>query len=239
MCKISNIKRYNTIIAILFILGLISCDDFHHYSHSYVQSYTLYDNISVRRSLASSSTKNLDLSVATSHSIGLLSEGQDRNLFDRICVEYGDTSYNKMVYLPNNYPTIISVYPHITTINVISNKDFDVEHPAGTSLNDIMNITFSSCIEYVESNYDENQKYSNSKKEKLLKDLAQDDLRMLTDCIVLSFNKEPDVVDIHTLTIICTNSHNENFTTDINYDFRLPEGYIGNYDNLITNGMSK
>ena len=202
-----------------------------YYCKSYMQSYALYENIGVRRSLSTPSTKNIDLYVNPTHRVDFLSEGADKEMYNKICIEYGDTAYNREVFLDHGIMTKFSSYPHFAAISVISNKDFDAEHPAGTPLNDIMTVLYSSAKDYVDGGYTQPEYSVGPDTEKLLSELGPNDLAMPT-AMALSFTQEPDELNIHMLTITCTDKNGRTLTAQINYDFRLPEGYIGDYENL-------
>ena len=215
------------VVAITYLISGCNGSEL-YYSRSYINLYNLYDGISLRRSL-NRSTKNIDLCINVTHRISSQSEGADKEFYDRICTEYGDTAYNQNIYLPNGIIYPMSDYPHIAVINVTSSEDFDEAHPAGTSLNDVMSVIYSNIMEYVESGY---TCTINNSKTKSLNELQPQDLAMSDGQLSLAFNKEPDELCIHTLTVECTTHTGEVMTAQISYDFRLPEGFIGDYDNL-------
>ena len=226
-----HIKIFLIVLTLLLVYGC--CTTQHYISRSYINTYKLYDGIELSRSL-SRSTKNIDININVTHRVGSFSENAaDKDLYEKICIEYGDTAYNSDIFIHNNIIPEMSNYPHFTSINVTSDKDFDENHPAGTPLNDVIKIIYNSAYNYVSSGYksDVPMIYNNDT-EKLLCDLQPNDLALGLLTPSLAFIKEPDVLNVHTLTVECTNHTGESIKAQINYDFRLPEGYIGNYENI-------
>ena len=208
-------------VVLLTIIGCCSYQE--QYVRSYIQQYIMYDDICVRRS--NDNSKHLDLYSKTSKRVDFRSEGNDKIEYENICKANGDTCYNRYIYTPSGLPIIMTEYPHFSKINVYSNKDFDEEHPAGTPLNDVIDIIYHSALEYIRSGYTaESSLYE--KKVKRLSELRDEDLNMNTENIFLAFTKDPDIIDIHTITFECINAHGETYTTTYNYDFSLAEGEV-------------
>ena len=66
-------------------------------------------------------------------------------LFDSMSVVYGDTAYNHLVSMSENWAL---AYP-IDSIAIVSDVDYDVNHPAGSNLFDLVNIETYSYGENV------------------------------------------------------------------------------------------
>ncbi len=65
---------------------------------------------------------------------------------------YGDTTFSGWIkYSGDDY--IVSAMP-LNSINIVSDKDFDTEHPAGSSLNDMFTLEYASAWNLIQSNYD-------------------------------------------------------------------------------------
>lgn len=212
----------------MFVLTLVAmvtigcCSGENVFTRSYMQEYILYDGIKVRRELAV--TKNLDLYVTPTYRVNYQSEGNDKTLYDNICKENGDTCYNREIFNPVGRPTVMTAYPHFTTINVYSNKDFDAQHPAGTPLNDVITVSYRSPLAFIESGYSEADTTRYYPTIKLLSELGSDDLRMNLDNIFLCFVKDPDVISTHMLTFETINAEGKRYKTTYNYDFSLEAG---------------
>lgn len=208
------------IIITVVLSTIVGCIGYgSHFSRSYVTGYVIYEGISVRRAISSTSSKHLDISGKVSHRISLLSKGADKDLYNSICEEFGDTAYNQFVWEPLSTEC---KYPHFATINVTSNMDFDENHPRGTSLNDIMTIIYHTATDFIEEGY--NDYTLLNKREKPLNELEPNDLALNWTNTFLAFTKDPDILTTHTLTFTCTNAKGETFTATYDYDFTLPEG---------------
>jgi hypothetical protein len=72
-------------------------------------------------------------------------------LFNTLSLHYGDVSYNKRI-VPG---ALRCVADTLLYINVVSNTDYDAVHTAGTSLNDIIEVEFSSPLKYIQSQYED------------------------------------------------------------------------------------
>lgn len=78
-------------------------------------------------------------------------------IFEEFCNRHGDTAFNQechfiktaMGYVCGNR---LAGYD-IDDIQVVSDKDFDENHPAGSSLNDIIRFTGTSLMPFIVSNY--------------------------------------------------------------------------------------
>ena len=208
-------------VAALVMVGCWAGKDY--FSRSYIHQYILYDDIYVRRS--NLNTKYIDLYGKISKRVDFTSEGNDKIEYENICKANGDTSYNSYIHTPSGGPTIMTEHPHFAKINVYSNKDFDTAHPAGVALNDVMNIIYRSPQEYIKSGYTaDSTLYFDTVKR--LSELGEEDLKMNTQNLFLTFIKDPDVISTHTLTFECINAIGERFTTTYNYDFSLKQGQV-------------
>ncbi len=72
-----------------------------------------------------------------------------REEFDALCAEYGDMSYNDKI-VP--YSTV-AVGVDCQAIDVVCDRAVDADHPAGSSLADVVKICAVSFREYIESGY--------------------------------------------------------------------------------------
>ena len=154
------------------------------------------------------------------------SKGKQKILYDSLCKAHNDMSYNKEIMY---YPSPISgdgvvdmSVNNVVEINVTSNADFDEQHLAGTSLNDIILFMGMSIHPFLESNYvyshnwDEkpeglkDEKYSfaqsfHSPVTGLLSELKPEDMIMLSEIVgFLHFEKNPTLSKTHELTITVT-----------------------------------
>lgn len=69
-------------------------------------------------------------------------------LYDSICEANNDMSFNN--WSPSPYPCI---HRKIESLHIISDQDYDAEHPAGTYLDDILSIQIKTAYEFIQNGY--------------------------------------------------------------------------------------
>ena len=108
-----------------------------------------------------------------------------------------------------------ALYPIISQIDVVSNIDFDAEHPAGTSLNDCIEIYFEQI------NLSQCDKNFNST---LLSKWNQSKWLITSHYSELRFIKYPNSTNIdipHTFTVCITTANGKTYTTTQTAKFKL------------------
>ena len=91
------------------------------------------------------------------------SVGGDKTLYDEWCQKHGDMSYNrKEEYKIGDTPPHEFVAADYTAIEIVSDTDWDTEHPAGTSLADIAMFYSASPIRYIQSGYSREYDWSDT-----------------------------------------------------------------------------
>jgi hypothetical protein len=154
------------------------------------------------------------------------SKGEEKKRYDELCKIHNDMSYNqKRSYIVAPLWGRCSAID-FKEIDVISDKDFDSEHPAGTSLKDIVRFVSISPKKFIDSGYKETFNWRRNKpkifkKESmissmfheetenyfpingLLKDIGSNEMQMLPEDThgILFFDKEPTAEKEHTLTV--------------------------------------
>ena len=154
------------------------------------------------------------------------SKGENKKIYDELCKIHNDLSYNqKRSYIVAPLWGRCSAID-FKEIDVVSDKDFDSEHPAGMSLKDIVRFVSISPKKFIDSGYKETFNWRRNKpkifkKESmissmfheetenyfpingLLKDIGSDEMQMLPEDThgILSFDKEPTAEKEHTLTV--------------------------------------
>ena len=154
------------------------------------------------------------------------SKGEEKKRYDELCKIHNDMSYNqKRSYIVAPLWGRCSAID-FKEIDVISDKDFDSEHPAGTSLKDIVRFVSISPKKFIDSGYKETFNWRRNKpkifKKKsmissmfheetenyfpingLLKDIGSNEMQMLPEDThgILFFDKEPTAEKEHTLTV--------------------------------------
>ncbi len=74
--------------------------------------------------------------------------------YEALCERYGDTSYSGIrKFLPTYFGGYDALWYNIVSIDVTSVVDYDAEHPAGTSLNDLCELISWTPRDYLASGY--------------------------------------------------------------------------------------
>ena len=154
------------------------------------------------------------------------SKGEEKKRYDELCKIHNDLSYNKKrSYIVVPIWGICSAID-FREIDVISDKDFDSEHPAGTSLKDIVRFVSISPKKFIDSGYKETFNWEKNEPNffakdsmiptmfqpeswnyfpinGLLKDIGTDEMQMLPEDThgILFFDKEPTAEKEHLLTV--------------------------------------
>jgi hypothetical protein len=82
-------------------------------------------------------------------------EDSKKERYDALCEKHNDMTFNREVYIyPGGYaPGSFGV--DFTSIDIVSNADFDAGHLAGSSLGDIVMFDGRSYKQYIDSGYDD------------------------------------------------------------------------------------
>lgn len=90
-------------------------------------------------------------------------EGNDKLRFDSLCAVHNDTGYHKdlMICVLNweddSDPVLVEGQSapddDINSISIVTSYDFDPNHPAGSSVNDILNIELTSIYPFIQHGY--------------------------------------------------------------------------------------
>lgn len=140
------------------------------------------------------------------------STGAMKVAYDALCEKHNDMEYNR------DFVVFDGFGPHhtyglgvdFTSIDIVSNADFDDEHPAGSSLGNIVAFRSLSLKPFIDSNYtiegDTPERYTVI--QGLLFELTPEQLVLLGrrygDLATLSFEKEPTLSKTHTFTVTMT-----------------------------------
>ena len=106
-------------------------------------------------------------------SVSMKSVGEEAKRYDALCEKYDDLSYNKKTrYLEFIY---CREYPsnEIILIDVVSNVDFDSEHPAGSSLDGLVRLLSASPARFIKSGYKEKFDWKTHYPEEFFKETSE------------------------------------------------------------------
>ncbi len=147
------------------------------------------------------------------------SKGEAKEKYEELCIKNGDTSYNKEDRLRPEWDNTSGKYTsyvyvqNFVAIDVVSNRDFDENHPAGTSLADIVKYSCHSYWGFVSGGYkDFDSTYYLSG---YLNEMPEEGLRLITVSwpIILQFPPIPPTAEgVHTLTVTLTTDEGEIIT---------------------------
>ncbi len=219
------------LLSIVAMLLYIGCDraktvlfrsyiTIYYYSKNIQLKITDDGNIAIYKKYTSE-----DVNIKTA-SYSFKSKGEEKKKYDELCKIHNDMSYNqKRSYIVAPLWGRCSAID-FREIDVISDKDFDSEHPAGTSLKDIVRFVSISPKKFIDSGYKETFNWRRNKpkifkKESmissmfheetenyfpingLLKDIGKNEMQMLPEDThgILFFDKEPTAEKEHTLTV--------------------------------------
>ena len=239
---INNDMRRFPLCFFTLCLFLFSCDKVtERISPSYVCQYNEFKKISA------SQIDNGAIVVGVngfSMFYNIDSKGEEKRIFDSLCVKHNDLSYNKeiryIMALPNQYLAC-----DFTSINVTSDADFDDVHPMGSSLNDIFRFMSWSPYRYILDGYiyyeEEAKKVSDTFKDfygeywfdhekeegfkypvdKMACDIDPDDMTLLGEIsiCVLKAESNPTISKQHNLTITLTADNGKTYSTTLFAEF--------------------
>ena len=212
------------LLSIVTALLYQSCDRArYHVFKSYVTRYCKFEDIGI------DTTKAGNIIIRGKGRVKQYSwrdEGGEKTTYEALCRKHNDLTYNKKreYHLRPEWGVCSAV--DFREIDIVSDKDFDAEHPAGTSLKDIVRFVSISPKKFIDSGYKETFNWRRNKpkifkKESmissmfheetenyfpingLLKDIGSDEMQMLPEDThgILFFDKEPTAEKEHTLTV--------------------------------------
>ncbi len=216
---------------------------------SYINTYYYSENIQLRMTDAgniaiyreyTSEGDNIKTAVYS-----FKSKGEEKKIYDELCKIHNDLSYNqKRSYIEFTGWGICSAID-FREIDVVSNKDFDSEHPAGRSLKDVVRFVSISPKQFIDSGYKASFNWDNNEpgffakdpmipsmfryeKENhfpingLLSDIGKDEMQMLPVNThgILFFDKQPTAEKEHSLTVTIYTREGKKFVRNITKVFK-------------------
>lgn len=111
----------------------------------------------------------------------------------------------------------------VKSIDVVSDSDFDKDHPAGTSLNDVVKFYGTNYSQYLTSNVNKKKvditNYYLGDFNKLCSEITESDLKIIGPSIVLEFIKQPTLTKQQKLTIKITDTNGEVYSDTVEVNF--------------------
>ena len=128
------------------------------------------------------------------------STGDKKAVYDSLCRKHSDFGYHgEDVYA--NQPAKRCYAKDLVSISVISDKDFDGDHPAGTPLNDIIAYNTYTPYPWIKGGYAGGPVFTRVRK--LLDDVNEDDMKLLCafNLCQLTFMSFPTASSFHNMSI--------------------------------------
>jgi hypothetical protein len=202
------------IMSVFSVLMLFSCsqklvgggEDV--FTRSYVMEY--YKPTGIKLSVRQySNTKNyLIFYFSPSSYVGGYTDEagtKERELYDALCEKNGDMTFNRKVFISDVSRPPAYMSTNMVSIDVVSNADFDEQHPAGTSLADIISLYGDTAKPYIDSGYTEYKGLNYYPIRKILSEITPDDLILFGDgrftSVYLHFDSQPTLSKEHTFTL--------------------------------------
>ena len=216
---------------------------------SYINTYYYSENIQLRITDAGNiaiyreyTSKEDNIKTAV---YSFKSKGEEKKIYDELCKIHNDLSYNqKRSYIRFTDWGICSAID-FREIEVVSNKDFDAEHPAGRSLKDVVRFVSISPKQFIDSGYAATFDWKKNEpgffakdpmipsmfryeKENhfpingLLSDIGTDEMQMLPVNThgILFFDKQPTAEKEHSLTVTIYTREGKKFVRNITKVFK-------------------
>ena len=205
-----------TLLIIACVCAATGCFDLTRADRSsYVQEYSYYSR--VPDILTRSYKWNQSLFVfevsydPRSPYYSMFDTGEGRERFDELCVLHHDDKYPCSRKYWNETDILsqrLIMSPDLKTIDLFADKDFDKDHPAGTSLADCVDLMFTSYQDYVDSGYEKD--LASGMKIKRLDQVEEYDLLLMRNNYHILFMKAPDDPSAEiTYTILSQNVRGE------------------------------
>ncbi len=213
------------VYCVLFVTLWISCSQFEYIYTSYVYQYTTADTMYLQADIYTNQKDKIIVAFDGWH----LTRATDPTKYNAIGEKHNDMTYNKKIE-SNSDPSVPHGYLAVDflSIDVVSSQDFDEQHPAGTSLNDIVRFTAYSPYNYIQRSY--TGEPEKEKIDKLLSECnAQDFLMTIArdydwyshhiESCFLQFVQAPQLAQQHTLTVTVVDDSGWTWEASIEMDW--------------------
>lgn len=218
------------LLLLLVTVGLSAC---FKDSKEFLRSYVMYYYDAAEMDLTLSYGNNIDIYFGELSSLGdYKSTGALKKSYDALCEKHNDMTFLRDFVVRDAYG------PHSTeqlgldflSIDIVSDSDFDAEHPTNTSLSDVVMFYSYSLKPFIDSHYE--LRYNGGVYhpiEEKISNLSANQLVLLGRKAnvgfwpmyigTLVFEKEPDLSKTHTFTVTMTADDGRIFTASIDMEF--------------------
>ena len=231
------------LLSIVTALLYQSCDRArYHVFKSYVTRYCKFEDIGI------DTTKAGNIIIRGKGRVKQYSwrdEGGEKTTYEALCRKHNDLTYNKKREYHHRPEWGVCSAVDFREIDIVSDKDFDAEHPAGTTLKDIVRFVSISPKKFIDSGYKETFNWRRNRPEifkkdsmvlslfqreaenyfpinGLLKDIGTDEMQMLPANThgILFFDKKPTADKEHKLKVTIYTREGKKFVRTITKVFK-------------------
>ncbi len=213
-----------------FLILFIGCDvvttDFFR---SYVTKYYKYDiSLSVDTNKRFSPYGTIEIypkKESIDKNYTWKSKGKNKLVFDSLSRIHNDMSYDKKRGYIQAPTWGHCFYYDISSIDVISEEDFDNDHPKRSSLKDVIRFRFNSLKKFIDAGYPEGDNYSYKTKvsyNKKLSEIGTNEMTMLQGRFegAFTFDTAPTLSKTHHLTFTFHYTNGETYTAKVVKEFK-------------------
>ena len=219
-------RKLKFVFAVLLFFVFVGCGwvaPWNYYTAESFIAYYLAGDIKTR----TQGKNNIDLYWDTfdTKEYSYKSWGKEKERYKELCIKHNDLGYNERKVDPKDLDTGDFTYRMVywkdfVAIDVVSDRDFDAEHPAGSSLGDVVGYRGWSYWEYVKNGY---MGCETNRILGYINDVPEDGLRLIKE-MFLYFDDVPEsAVGKHNLTITLTADDGTVFVLDCPVELSVVE----------------
>ena len=155
----------------------------------------------------------------------------NKSLYKQLCQKHHDNSYKEERYEWPNTPGINDAYTAVATdfvdIDITVSPAYDAEHPDGSSVADIIKVTFTTLKPFIDAGYKYTQNYSEWNCDgmvcqthpnyyhyvKMMNEMTARDMILLGPSMALEFTTPPTRSGAYTLSLKMTSDEGDVYTS--------------------------
>ena len=155
----------------------------------------------------------------------------NKSLYKQLCQKHHDNNYKEERYEHPNTPGINDAYTAVATdfvdIDITVSPAYDAAHPDGSSLADIIKVTFTTLKPFIDAGYKYTQNYSEWNCDgmvcqthpnyyhcvKMMNEMTARDMTLLGPSMALEFTTPPTRSGAYTLTLKMTSDEGDVYTS--------------------------
>lgn len=209
-------------MAVLCLFLSVRCDkSYEYHMDSFIQVYDKIERLHLMTDL--NDQTQVVVGYSGNERLDFRDKGEKKIQFDRLCQKHGDVGFDQDIFLVGDLPRIYSHYPDIVSMTVYSDQDFDEAHPAGTPLDDCINLSYITARDYIQSGYRGDMlSVRNTEFTTSLDKMTETDFYLLLDNLgKIKFKKLPEVLSEHQISVVVKSKDGQTFEDTISFDFAI------------------